>query len=195
MVESGVSPYFHGLFSVQISPDGRWACLTALDRRLASRDIPFADFPQHPQADPGSATSILTGLQWIPCHSVIIFDLNTNRIVDPFIDNSIQPDCVMVISATFAPDGNSLLCAVLVDDSLWLTDSFFNKVTLYQIRIDDGSFDVRRILTTAISDSLAECLILSWLNNNSVLMYSWRGIQPNRPVRNVMPSVFSVFID
>ena len=137
----------------------------------------------------------LTGLPWIPCHSVILFDLNTNRIVNPFIDSSLQPDVVMAISATFAPDGGSLLCLVLGDDSLWLSDSFFSKASLFQIRIDDGSFDARRMLKTTLTVPSVEYLKLSWLKDNSILIHSWMGIMPNESMQIVIPAAFGEFID
>ncbi|MCL2366895.1 MAG: hypothetical protein FWC75_07625 [Oscillospiraceae bacterium] len=198
--------------SVQISPDGRWALLTATDRRIWSRDFPFADgrhiarwsYPdaseeelevlaeRYAQPDPRDAVSMLTGLQWIPHHAVILFDIENNRMVDPFISRDLQPYVVVAAGATFAPDGSSILVSVLGDGGVWMPDTFFDEVTLFQIRIDDESFDAMRIFKTELEDSPPEMVL--WFGNNLIAMRSWGGRLPNMPVQLVIPAAFEAFL-
>jgi hypothetical protein len=141
--------------------------------------------------DPSSAISWVTNTRWIPCHNVILYDLENNRIVDPFIDDALQPDVVIVTGATFAPDGKSLLCAVFGDGGIWYMADY-EISTLYQIRLDDGSFDAMRIFKTyvpAVPD------MLSWLENNSLLIRSFEGIRPRYTVQIVMPAAFERYAD
>ena len=159
-------PYAMSFLSMQISPDKRWACLTVSDQRLINRDIPLIDHPLLPQPDPNSAVSNITGEKWIPCHSVMLYDLIENKLVDPFTDVSLQPDVAIVTAAALAPDGGSLLCAVFGDGGEWTLDSL-DRTTLYQIRIDDGSFEAMRVYTTGI-EFIPE--YLSWIGNAYVLM-------------------------
>jgi len=189
MREDGTHPYMASLMSVQISSDGRWACLSVVDQRLMARDIPFADDPESPQPDPRSATSLVSGLPWVPCHNVILYDLENNEIVDPFIERALQPHMVIVTGATFAPDGRSLLCAVLGDGGDWRMFSFFDETTLYQIRLDDGSFDAIRVFQTDLPTSqLPE--IITWLESDSILIRSMSGIPPLNPVQIAKPAAF-----
>ncbi|MCL2409108.1 MAG: zinc ribbon domain-containing protein [Oscillospiraceae bacterium] len=157
-----------GLISVQISPDGRWALLTALDQRIFALDIPFADDPEFPQPDPGSAMSRVTHMPWVPYHNVVLFDLHRNRVVNPFTDRALRPNVAIVTAATFAPDGKSLLCAVFGDDGAWTIDGM-NETTLFQIRLDDGSFDAVRIFRT---DSDMMPTMISWQEDNSLWIRS-----------------------
>ena len=185
------SAYFADFFAIQISSDGRWACLTAQDKRIIVRDIPMADDPDNPQADPSSAISLITGLPWIPCHSVFLYDLENNRLTDPFTDNSLRPDVVMATAATFAPDGKSLLCAVFGDGGVWTTDSE-KETTLYQIRVDDGSFDAMRIFKTDLMYYTPDKLV--WLGDNTLLIRPFGGGPPPfYPVQLVKPAVFELF--
>jgi len=216
MREDNSHPGVRGLYSVQVTQDGRWACLTLLDNRLISRDFPFADGLFHArvilgpnasveeleeaaiiwsQPDPGSAVSSLTGRTWIPSHNVILYDLVSDEIVDPFINRSLHPDVVVATGATFAPDGKSLLCMVLGDGDVWTSDSFFNVMTLYQIRLDDGSFDAVRVYKKELQD-LSFPEKLTWLENNSLLISAWDGrIPPLNPVYIVIPAAFERFLD
>ena len=189
LIEDNIHPHQRSFFSVQISPDGRWAVLTAIDTRILNCDVPLADDPDFPQPDPSSAKSPVTKRDWIPCHSVMLYDLKNNEIVNPFTAASLHPDVVIATGATFAPDGKSLLCAVLGDGGPWLTDRFFKEATIYQIRLDDGSFDAVRIFKTDLiipPDSMQ----LIWLKNDSLLMQSWYGIPPINQVQIVTPAAF-----
>ena len=191
--ERNIHPYAAGLYSVQVSFDGRWALLTVIDQRLIMRDVPFADAPGLPQPDPRSAVSPITNHEWIPCHNVILYDLENSRIADPFVAEALVPYTSIVTGATFSPDGKSLLCAVLGDGGVWLTGSFYGEATLYQVRIDDESFDAIKIFWTALYDPLPESL--SWLGNNSVLIRSFGGMPPINPVRLAIPAAFEWLMD
>ena len=147
--ESNDHPYMLGFTSLRISQNGHWACLTVHDQRINHRDFPLADSPLMPQPDPGSATSI-TGRPWVPCHNVILYDLENDEMVNPFADTALNPDTAIVTAADFTPDGNSLLCSVFGDGGVWTMDSF-DKFALYQIRLGDGSFDAVRMCETDIS--------------------------------------------
>ena len=186
---NNTQPYAQLFSSVQISSDGRWACLTALDQRLAARDIPTADDPVKPQSDPNSAKSSITGKAWVPCHDVLLYDLKSSKLVDPFVDHALRPDVVIATAATFAPDGKSLLCAVFGDGGKW-TMECFSKTALYQIRLDDGSFKAVKIFKT---DVLTTPNRLTWLENNAVLIRTWEGIPPGNPVQIMMPAAFKRF--
>ena len=212
-----IHPYSRMISSVQISPDGRWACLTVNDQRIAQRDIPLVDFDvrillgpdataqqveelreamglnePHSKFDPNSARSMATGLPWVPCHNVILFDLETNRIVDPFRDSALRPDVVIVTAATFAPDGKSLLCAVFGDGGIWYMADY-NRTTLYQVRLDDGSFDAVRIFKTEVLSFPGR---LTWLKNNSLLIDSeWYGPPPTYAVQITTPAAFERFVN
>ena len=98
-------------------------------------------------------------------------------------------DTVIVTAATFAPDGKSLLCAVFGESGIWTMDSFA-ETTLYQVRIDDFSFDSVRIFKT---DVPATPTYVSWLKDNSVLIHSWDGPPPHYPVLLVKPAAFERF--
>ena len=177
--------------SVQISQDGRWALLTARDQRFFARDIPLADHPYDPQPDPSSAISYMTRREWIPFHNVILYDLERSELVNPFTDRSLRPDVVIITAATFAPDGKSFLAAAFGSGGLWVMDSF-HETTLYQVRLDDGSFDAMRI---ARIDSFTPDRLL-WLENNTLLVEELGGGRPPMfPVQLVKPSAFEQFGD
>jgi len=160
-------PYAMELWSVQISPDGRWACLTIRDQRVLTRDFPFADHPDYPQSDPGAAVStVLRGREWVPYHDVILYDLRYHVIVNPFTAGALQPDVAIAISAAFAPDGRSLLCAVLGDGGVWTMDGLFSETTVYQIRLDDASsFHAARVYKT---DVHSPPNMITWLKGNTL---------------------------
>ena len=181
-------PYARAFSSMQISLDGRWASLTLLDQRLIALDIPLADDPVLPQPNPGSAVSYITGREWIPCHNVMLYDLIDNTLVNPFISMSLQPDMVIVLTADFAPDGGSLLCAVFGDGGAWTTDSL-TRTTLYQIRLDDGSFDAVRVFDTETGFMTGN---ISWLGTAFVHM-SADSPRVFNYMRLLLPSAFTRF--
>jgi hypothetical protein len=212
--ENNIHGYMTGFASVEISQDGRWACLTAMDPRLYARDIPFADginvarmlldsnASQQEleeaaltlsQPDPGSAVSMVTRLPWIPCHNVFLYDLRNDELVNPFTAAALQPVTVIVTAATFAPDGRSLLCAVLGDGGEWTVEGFFAETTFYQVRLDDGSFDAVRIFRTDMT-AIALPESLTWLGNNSVLIRPFYGAPPFEPVQIATPAAFARFV-
>ena len=181
---------FNEFFSVEISQDGRWICLTARNMRFLTRDIPLADCPDFPHPDPSSAVSFMTGMEWIPFHTVFLYDLKNNELISPFADKLLRPDVVIVTAATFSPDGKTLLCAVFGSGGEWTMDSF-NEVTLYQIRLDDGSFDTMRIFRTDLDFHTPDQLL--WLGNNTLSMRPLGGTPPSFHVQIVKPAVFERF--
>jgi hypothetical protein len=96
---------------------------------------------------------------------------------------------VIATAATFAPDGKSLLCAIIGDGGEWTTGSY-DKTALYQIRLDDGSFQAVRILKTDVLETPTK---LSWLENNSLLIRG-DGIPPDYPVQIIIPAAFERFV-
>jgi len=101
----------------------------------------------------------------------MLFDLENNTLADPFTDKALHPDVAIVTAADFAPDGKSLICSVFGDGGIWIMNSF-NEFALYQIRLDDGSFDAVRILETDTFG--APPSMFSWLENNSLwIKASW----------------------
>ena len=190
--EREIHPYASSLTSVQISQDGRWACLTVYDNRLAMRDFPFRDDPVNPQPDPASAHSVANGQPWVPCHNVLLYDLENDELVDPFTADELAPDVSVAIGATLAPDGKSLLCAVLGDGGVWRMHKFFTEVSVYQIRLDDESFDAVKVFETKLDNYILPDL-LSWLGNNSLLLRSSLGPTPTYPVQIVKPAAFGAF--
>ena len=186
--EDNIHPYIGVFSSVEVSADGRWVCLSAgYDQRFMARDIPLIDYPEFPQSDPSSAISLTYGTDWVPCHNVFLYDLENDELADPFVDDRLQPDVVIATAATFAPDGKSLICAVFGDGGRWKLDSF-NETTLYQIRLDDESFEAVRIFET---DVLETPIKLSWLGNNSLLFPT--DSPPTYPVQIMIPAAFEEF--
>ena len=165
----GTHPTLRDFTSVQVSQDGRWALLSVSDLRMQIRDIPFAEDASAPWVDPRTTTSRVTKQAWAACHNVLLYDLERRALVDVFTAEALQPYTAIVVGATFAPDGKSLLCAVLGDGGIWLADDFFKQMTLYQVRLDDGSFDALRVLRTAFSTNIAE-INLAWLSGHDVLL-------------------------
>ena len=159
------------LMRVEVSSCGRWALLTALERRFAQRDIPLAD-GYLSQPDPRLAISQVTRLAWEPLHHVVLYDLQYNRIVNPFSSEMLRPYVVIVTGATFSPDGKTLICAVFGSGDAWTMDSF-NETTLYQVRLDDGSFDAVRIFRTDLLEGHYMIVpLISWLDNDTLWIHN-----------------------
>jgi len=181
------------LIRVEISPDGRWALLTASYPRFWQLDIPTTYGPYAVSID--AAYSHVTRRPWIPMHGVVLFDLYEGRVANPFVSSDLYPTTVIVTAATFAPDGKSLIFAAFGSGGLW-SPSRINETTLYQVRLDDGSFDAIRIFATELGDGPA--FSISWLENNALWIGStWYGnprfsdTLPNV----VIPASFEVFGD
>ena len=153
--------------SAEVSLDGRWALLTIRDPRVLMRDIPLVDCPHNPQSDPSLAMSMTTGLPWTPYHNVILFDLHSSTMVDPFINSALKPTEVIVTAATFAPDGKSLLCTVFGDSDMW-TIASFEETSLWQVSLADDSFEAIRVFRTEVDEYSSSMAItaISWLDNN-----------------------------
>ena len=169
--------------SVQISPDGRWMCLTVENMQFNSLIFPQGRYmnPFVPEAYLGAI-----GREYVPSHNVLLFDLENGTIADPFTSDALYPDIAIVTAATFAPDGNSLLCAVYGDGGYWAEYSKDDSA-LYQIRLDDGSFDTVRIYSGEIGFTPEH---LSWYGNKIIKMSSISE-RPFNNVRLLIPSVFS----
>lgn len=188
-LRESLHPYIKYFSSVEISQDGRWACLTASDMRMAMRDIPLTDHPELPQTDPGSAVSIVQGQKWVPCHNVFLFDLESGELAEPFAAKELCPDVVIATAATFAPDGKSLLCAVFGDGGPWSIGSF-SKTALYQINLAEESFDTVRICGTEVETVPDK---ITWLGDHTVLLRFSGGLPPLNPVDIVKPAAFESF--
>lgn len=189
LYEDGTHPYASGFLSVEVSQDGRWALISINDRRIQVRDIPLADDPKNPQPDPNTAIAI-DGNAWVPCHNVILFDLKNSEPVNPFVSDALQPNVVIATAAAFAPDGQSILCAVFGDGGQWTTDSM-KETTLYQIRIDGESFDAVRVFKTTLSGTAFPTSI-SWLDSGAVWIKSpWFDLPRLTPMRLEAPEAFS----
>ena len=191
---SGMDIHGNRFISIEISTDKRWALLTILDNRILAMDIPLADDPNHPQPDPGSAVSPRTGLPWIPHHNVILFDLYDHTVVDPFTDSVLRPTEVIVTAATFAPDGRSLLCTVFGDGDVWTLASF-EETSVWQVNLEDDSFEARRISRTEFELSLAITEI-SWLANHLLWVRpgAWISLPAFSPHLLVIPAAFEGII-
>lgn len=176
-----------GFYRVELSADGRWACLSVADQRVTNRDIPLADAAENPQSDPSNAVSTKTGRPWVPCHNVFLYDLQAERLVDPFVDAALAPTKVIVSAACFAPDGQSLLCAVFGDGGPW-TLADFTRTTFYQINLADGSFTPVRVLETELSSSLWLWSGFDWLSDNTLCIPT--GMPPTYAVQLLRPAAF-----
>ena len=166
--------------SVQISPDGRWMCLTIENMQFNS-----LIFPQGRYMDPFVPEAYLgaIGREYIPSHNVLLFDLDNGTIADPFASDALHPDVAIVTAATFTPDGNSLLCAVYGDGGYWAEYSKDDSA-LYQIRLDDGSFDAVRIYSGEIGFTPER---LSWYGNK-IIKLSAISERPFNNVHLLIPS-------
>ena len=94
----------------------------------------------------------------IPAYNIVsLYDLESNLLIESFADKVLKEDSGIITAAAFAPDGNSLLC-VLYD---WPEG---NNASLYQIRLDNGSFDTVRVYSTDFMFPAA----LSWHENHII---------------------------
>lgn len=187
LVETNRHPYCRFLYPLEISPDGKWACIGALDLRVMTRDIPLTDDETFPQGDPANAISIRNGRPWVPCHNVFLYDLEAERLVDPFVDGALAPTNVIVTAACFAPDGQSLLCAVFGDGGPWKT-SDCTRATFYQISLADGNFTAVRVFETELESSLWFPKGIRWQANNVLCIPT--DVAPLYPVQMMRPAVF-----
>ena len=190
--ETGRHPYCRSwaLCRLEISADGRWACIGINDPRIINRDIPFADDAQHPQSDPASAVSVISGQPWVPCHDVLLYDLQARQLVDPFRDAALSPKKVIVTGACFAPDGQSLLCAVFGDGGPWKTEDM-TRTTFYQIRLTDGSFSAVKVFEAELAAENYFPKGIRWLGNNVLCIPT---MQPPRDlVEMLLPAAFSQY--
>lgn len=184
---TGRHPYCRQLCRLEISRDGRWACLGIEDPRVLNRDFPLADDPLHPQADPANAVSMKNGRPWVPCHNVLLYDLEKDRLANPFADRSLAPAKTIVTAAAFSPDGQSLLCALFGDGGPWqLSD--FTRTTFCQISLTDGRFTPIRVFETELESSVWFPKGFRWLDNNVLCIPT--GSAPFTPVQLIRPAVF-----
>ena len=193
LIETKVNPYCgSGFLGMEISADGRWACLSLNDRRITTRDIPLSDDPQHPQSDPANAVSTLNGQPWVPCHDVLLYDLEAEKLVDPFTDAALAPATAFATGACFAPDGQSLLCAVFGDGGSWTMEDFF-RTTFYQISLTDGKFNAVRVFETELESGCWFPQGIRWLKGNVLCIPT--GVPPTMPVQMVKPAAFGEYPD
>ena len=153
--------YGGSLRFVQVSPDGRRLCLTTQPL-------------QHP-------LSLIPG--WIDSeavpHSVFLYDLETDKIVDPFAAEELRPGNAHVSGAAFSPDGKSLLCAVRD-----LREPGLEAITkLYQIRLDDGSFDAVEVFAFEYSPQPD---VLDWADNHCLSIFNSKSLSTSV----LMPAAF-----
>ncbi len=193
LVETKAHPYCaNGVLGMEISSDGRWACLTLNDRRIVNRDIPLSDDARHPQTDPANAVSVITGTPWVPCHDVLLYDLESEQLVDPFTDEALAPAPAFAVGACFAPDSQSLLCAVFGDGGSWTMDDFF-RTTFYQISLTDGAFTAVRVFKTELQTGNWFPRGFRWLKGNVLCIPT--GSPPAMPVLMIKPAAFGEYPD
>ena len=178
--ETKRQPYCTQIGRMEISANGRWACLTVVDQRVLTLDFPFADHPKKPQADPANAVSLRTGRPWVPCHNVFLYDLAAECLADPFTDAALSPDRAVVTAACFAPDGQSLLCAVFGDGQPWSVAEQ-TRTTFFQIDLADSDFDTDRVFETELASSLWFPEGMRWTRDN--ILYIPTGKVPTNPVQ------------
>ena len=190
LVETNLHPYCSscGFTRAEISADGNWACLTVYDQRVDRLDFPFADHATMPQSDPGHAVSVVTHRPWVPCHNVFLYDLRRERLVDPFTDPSLAPTSAVVTAACFAPDGQSLLCAVFGDDGEWTIDDL-TRTSFWQVDLPGGERAPVRVLETELDSSLSFPEGIQWLKDNSLCVPT--AMPPLEAVQMVKPSAFA----
>ena len=173
-------PYCRSFGQMEISADGRWACLTVVDQRVPTLDFPFADSPTQPQTDPANAISVRTKRPWVPCHNVFLYDLTQNRLVNPFTDSALAPAKAVVTAACFAPDGQSLLCTVFGDGQPW-TIAEQTRTTFYQVDLRDVWFNATRVFETELASSLWFPDGIRWMTGNTLCIPT--GKTPTNPVQ------------
>ena len=184
--DTDLQPYCRYLM-VEVSADERWACLNIIDQRVINRDIPLSDDPQHPQDDPSNAVSTVNGRPWVPCHNVLLVDLESEQLVDPFADATLDPAKAIVTGACFAPDGQSLLCAVFGDGGPW-TAADFDRTTFWQVGLADGSFPARRVFEAELAANHWFPKGFRWLEGNVLCIPT--SVPPFNPVEMLQPSAF-----
>ena len=152
LVQTEMHPYCRnvGVFRVEISPDEKLACLSVVDNRAFNRDFPLVDAPQ-PQSDPAKAVSPVSGRPWVPCHNVFLYDIENEKLIDPFTDASLDPAKAIVTGACFGPDGQSLICAVFGDGGGWNIGDF-TRTTFYRVSLAD--FSAARLGETELYSSV-----------------------------------------
>jgi len=166
--ETGKHPYCRGFSGMDVTADGRWACLTITDQRVPRLDFPFADSPQLPQSDPADALS-LNGRPWTPCHNVLLYDIPNGRLAEPFRDPRLVPTESVVTAACFAPDGRTLLCAVFGDGKPWtLPDT--QRTVFYEIELESGGMNAVRLFETELRSSLWFPEGLSWQTDDLIMI-------------------------
>ena len=187
-------PYCNGtgFYRVELSSDGRWACLSVYDRRVLDRDFPLTDDEKNPQSDPSNAVSARTGRPWVPCHNVLLYDLEAEQLVDPFVDAALAPTKAIVTGACFMPDGQSLLCAVFGDGGPWTTADY-TRTTFYQVNLADGDFTAIRVFETELASSVWFRGGISLLDHNVLCIST--GQPPEYPVQMMLPATFLQYAD
>ena len=178
--ETNRHPYCTVFGQMEISSNGRWACLTVVDQRVPTLDFPFADNPSQPQSDPANAISVRTKRPWVPCHNVFLYDLSQNRLVNPFTDKALTPTKAVVTAACFAPDGKSLLCTVFGDGQPW-TIAEQTRTTFYQIDLTDVWFKATRVFEMELASSLWFPEGIRWMADNTLCIPT--GKAPLNPVQ------------
>lgn len=185
--ETNKHPYCSStaLYHMEISADNRWACLSILDMRVLTRDFPLSDHPQYPQDDPANAVSAKNGRPWVPCHNVLLYDLEAEQFVDPFADPTLDPAKVIVSGACFSPDGQSLLCALFGDGGPWRMEDD-TRATFCLIDLSDGSFTPVRLFETQLAYSLWFPRGFRWLASNVLCIPT--DAPPTSPVQMFQPA-------
>ena len=123
-----------------------------------------------------------------------------NRVmVNPFVQGHLRPDVVMTVAATFAPDSGSIVAAVLGDGGLW-NESFFDILTFYQIRLDENSFEARKIYRTDLAEydilwMVGSTVSMAWLDNHSLWLTAPSFTIAIREHLLVIPAAFERFVD
>lgn len=97
------------------------------------------------------------------------------------------------MTATFAPDGASLLCSVFGDGGVWNSDSF-NHISLYQIRLDDESFEASLIYSEDSPKQLTFSPI-KWLEDNVIWFTGGIYRHFTEPTYAVIPAAFAPFVE
>ena len=193
---------------MEVSPCGRWILLSQSHwpTRFLRLDLPVvaeseAAWTLCPERGIYRIENFFSrtfALPWIPFHYVALFDLERGIRVDPFQQGHLRPDVVIALTATFAPDGRSIVAGVFGDGGPW-TVEHFDMLTFYQIRIDDGSFDAVKIFEAdrRVHDdfelNISRGLSMSWLGNNALWLSQPMGGHNINFI--AIPSAFERFVD